>query len=380
MTSRERVLAALNHDEPDTIPLDLGSTSVTSLTLPAYMRLREYVGLAPDEPEIFDRAQGLVIPGTDFLEFFGVDTRGAVPPGRPVASCFVESEFTDSFGIRRRRPDGGYWYDVISFPLEGLDRTQIEHFPWPNPQDHIESYRTIAERAKLLRTQTDAAVVLSLGAASVFERGLVLRGYEDFLVDLIIQPDVAEAIMDHLLAFSLAQMELVLPMVQGQVDIVKISDDLGTQKGLLVAPETYRRLIKPRQAQLIATIKRLCPAAKVFLHSCGAVRDLIPDFIEIGVDILNPVQVSAVGMDPAGLKRDFGHDIVLWGGIDSQGVLVHGDPAAVAEHVHRLIDILAPGGGFVLAVVHNVQPEVPPGNLFAALKAAACISARLDKD
>lgn len=368
MSSRERVLTALNHQEPDRVPLDLGSTSVTSLTLPAYVRLRQYLGFPPDEPEIFDRTQGIVIPSIDVLEFFDVDTRGAVPPGRPASSYLDELEFTDNFGIRRRRPDGGYWYDAVSFPLQGLDRAEIERFPWPNPHDQIESYRAVANRARTLHNQTNAAVVLSLGSVSVFERGLVLRGYEDFLIDLAIQPDIAEVIMDHLLGFSLVQLELVLPMVRGQIEVVKISDDLGTQTGLLVAPETYRRLVKPRQAQIITTIKRLCPEAKILLHSCGAVRPLIPDFIEIGVDILNPVQVSAAGMNPSRLKRDFGRDIVLWGGIDSQGILAHGKPRETIDYVRRLIEDLAPGGGFVMAVVHNVQPEVPPENLVAAFK------------
>lgn len=370
MTNRERVLAALAHREADRVPMDLGSTSVSSLTLPAYRNLRQYMGLAPDVPPIFDRAQGLVIPGEDLLQALSIDTRGAVPPGQTPDLAFKEDEYVDNWGILRRRPEGGSWYDAVSFPLRGLERDEIDHYAWPDPARQADMYDAIATQAIALRERADNAVVLSIGAASVFERGLVLRGYEDFLVDLMVDPGTADLIMDHLLSYSLAQLEMVMPKVSGYVDVVKISDDLGTQTGLLISPEIYRRLVKPRQAELVRAIKRFAPETKVFLHSCGAIRDLIPDFIEIGIDILNPLQVSAAGMDPCQLKRDFGRELVFWGGIDSQGVLVYGTPRDIQDHVARLVDVMAPGGGFVLAVVHNVQPEVEPANIVAAFRGA----------
>jgi uroporphyrinogen decarboxylase len=197
----------------------------------------------------------------------------------------------------------------------------------------------------------------------------MLRGYETFMEDLVLDPRLVEALLTVLVDAYCARADRVLPALGDSVDVVLVNDDLGTQAGPMLSPELYRKLIKPHQRRLFAHIKSRTSAA-LLLHSCGSVRYAIPDLIEIGVDALNPVQVSAAGMDSAELKREFGRDITFWGGgCDTQRVLSRGSVEEVREEVKRRVGDLAPGGGFIFCQVHNIQPEVPPENVVAMLEA-----------
>jgi uroporphyrinogen decarboxylase len=163
---------------------------------------------------------------------------------------------------------------------------------------------------------------------------------------------------------------MALPRLRDVIDVMSLADDYGTQASQLISPNMYRRLLKPRYAVLLAEMRRLAPEVITFFHSCGNVRPLIPDFIELGVDILNPIHIRAAGMEPAALKRDFGRDLVFWGGgVDTQGVLPHGTPVEVRDDVRRNLEALAPGGGYVFNTVHNIQPDVPPANIMAMYRA-----------
>ncbi len=371
MNSRERLLMALNHQEPDHLPLDLGSTQVTGIHMMAYRRLREYLGLPPIEPAIVDEVQGLAQPDGDVIEEFGVDVRGLFPLNSHNWNVTgVESgdnwEYVDEWGITQHkpRPDGLY-YSVVKSPLSGsIALDDVRNYAWPNTGDP----RRIAglrEQALAYRAQGKAVMIKGV-LAGVLEMSQRVRGMQELLIDMASHPTLAGAFFDKMVDLKLAFWEMALPQLADVIDVVSEADDYGTQASQLISPRMFRQQIKPRLTVLFAQIKELAPNAKLFFHSCGNVRPLLPDFIEIGVDILNPIHVTATGMEPTALKRDFGQDIVFWGGgVETQSVLPFGTPQEVKDNVRRNVDALAPGGGFVFNTIHNIQADVPPENIVA---------------
>jgi uroporphyrinogen decarboxylase len=377
-TSRARIRAALARREPDRVPLDLGSTQVTGIAAPAYLRLRRHLGLPPEPlPRLCDRVQQLALPGDDMLVHLGVDTRGLWPltaRNEPVDEVDdgAHVSHVDEWGLRYQMArEGAFWYDLAESPLAGgdLTRDRIEGHPWPDGSER----RLVAHlRAEAVaRRGTGHAVVLKSLCAGLLEMALRLRGMEAFLMDLVEEPVEAERLLDKVLEVKLDYWNTALAELGDVVDVIAEADDYGTQASQLVSPATFRRIFKPRLVELVRTMKRGAPDAFVFFHSCGNVRDILPDLIEIGVDALNPVQITASGMDPAGLKRDFGKDIAFWGGgIDTQEVLPRGTPREVRDAVRRSVAALAPGGGFVFCTIHNIQADVPPENVLAMYDAA----------
>ena len=189
------------------------------------------------------------------------------------------------------------------------------------------------------------------------------------MVDLLINKKMVRNLLDYLIEGYCRRIDWLVPFLKDKVDVILLNDDLGTQNGPMLSPSTYREMIKPYQERLFKYVKKSFNKPILF-HSCGAVREFIPDLIEVGVDALNPVQLSAAGMELKALKRDFGNDITFWGGgIDTQEVLNRKTPAEVKDAVKKNVDILAPGGGFVFCQVHNVQPDVPPENVLAMYEA-----------
>jgi uroporphyrinogen decarboxylase len=371
MTSgRDRVRDALAHREPDRLPFDLGGTRVTGIHVRAYARLREALGLEHREPRVADLTQQLAEVEPDVLDALGCDVRNVAPRG---ASTFrreyhedgVHRWYIDEWGVGRRIPlKGGLYYDSFAPPLAGEpDDATIDGFAWPDPTDPAR-YAGVADEAR--RYVAEGRAVHAGSICGGLTEGLFkMRGFEDGYMDLAAEPARARRVMERILEIKMAYWERMLPQLDGNVDIVGEADDLGGQTRPLFSPETYRALVKPLHRELFDFLHARTDA-KVFFHTCGAVRELIPDLIEIGVDILNPVQVSAVGMETAALKRDFGRDIVFWGGgVDTQRVLGGGTPDQVRAEVRRRIDDLATGGGFVFATVHNIQPDVPPENILA---------------
>jgi uroporphyrinogen decarboxylase len=376
MNSRERLLAALDHTEPDRIPFDLGSTQVTGIHVDAYILLRDYLGLPRVQPRLCDSIQQLALPDEDVIERLGIDVRGLYPLNSHnwnVASLDAGSylEYHDEWGITHRRPKvEGLYYSMVHSPLAGpaTGLGDVRAHPWPNTADprRIEGLRDLA---MAYRAQGKAVVVKGV-LAGVFEMGQRVRGMENLLMDMASNEALSGAIFDKMVELKLSFWEMALPQLAGLVDVVSEADDYGTQTSQIISPRMFRRQIKPRLQTLFRRVKQLAPDARLFFHSCGNVRPLLPDFIELGVDILNPVHVSATGMEPAALKRDFGKDIVFWGGgVDTQGVLPHGSPQGVKDDVWRNVQALAPGGGFVFSTVHNIQADVPPQNIVAMWEA-----------
>ena len=375
MNSRERLLTTLAHREPDRIPFDLGSTQVTGIHVVAYRRLREHLGLPRVEPYLCDAIQQLALPDADVIERLGVDVRGLFPlnshnwnaVGKDIGDYW---EYRDEWGITHRRPKpDGLYYSMVRSPLTGaITADDIRAYTWPHTGDP----RRIAglrEQALAYRAQAKA-VMLKGVLAGVFEMAQRVRGMENLLMDMASNEPLAGALFDKMVELKLEFCEMALPQIADVIDVISEADDYGTQVSQIISPRMFRQQIKPRLKTLFARIKQLAPNAKLFFHSCGNVRPLLPDFIESGVDILNPIHITAAGMEPTALKRDFGKDLVFWGGgVDTQGVLPHGSPQQVRDDVRRNIDALAPGGGFVFNTVHNIQADVPPQNIVAMWEA-----------
>jgi uroporphyrinogen decarboxylase len=371
MTSRERVLAALNHRQPDRVPLDLGGNQ-TGIHKFAYEALVRHLGL-DEEIEIMDAVQQLARPSEAVLERLRVDTR-YVHAG--AASDFdgqiVVAErdgkrwhdLTDEFGVRWSMPDDSPLYmDITHHPLAAATIDDLADYPWPRGGDPGR-FAGLRERALQLRQETPYAVVSGISGV-VYEICWYMRGLEQWFMDMLERPDFCEAILDRTLRFWLDWFQVFLDEVGDVVDVIMIGDDLAGQGGPLFRPDFYRRVVQPRHKQLVQFIKSRT-SAKIWYHTCGACRDFIPDLLENGIDALNPVQISAAQMDPEQLKTEFGDRLVFWGGaIDAQHVLPHADPDTVREHVRKNLQAFKPGGGYVLNNVHNIQAGVPPENELA---------------
>ena len=364
MTSRDRVLRALNHQEPDRVPLDLGGTHDSSIVVEGYERLKAHFGVSTPT-QIMQRMTRAATVDEAVLQALGIDTRAIVigSPRRSVAAELGPREYRDMWGVERVHPEGGYYYDQRRAPLEGsITVADVRRHTWPDPEDPglLEG---MTARLAWIRAHTEAAAILTLPAPFV-HLSQFIRGFQDWYTDFILGTDVLEALFDAVLDVTIRIAERELEAFGRDVDVVRCGDDLGGQNGLQVGREHYLRYIKPRHAKFFHRVRELTPA-KLMFHSCGSIVDILPDLIETGVQIINPVQVTARGMDPAFLKREFGRDLVFWGGTDSQKTLPFGTAEEVRAMVARLIDTFGPGGGFVFSSCHNIQPDVPLENVLA---------------
>jgi len=364
MTHRERVLAALSHRQPDRVPIDLGSTRDSSIVVGGYERLKKHFGIV-EENRITSRMMQVVDVNEEILRALDIDTR-AVNPGSPDTGQDVEvgeNQYKDEWGVVRVRPPGAFYYDQVSSPLSGqITIGDIVNYAWPDPCDKGRP-RGLKERVREIREKTDCAAVLNLPSAFVHV-SQYLRGFEDWYMDVAADRKLAGALFDAVLEVNMAVCEELLREVGADVDVLLASDDLGLQNGLMVSEEAYRSLIKPRHRKYFRLLHDRSPA-KVLFHTCGSVAAILDDLIEIGVDVLHPVQVSAAGMNPSALKERCAGRLAFWGGIDTQHLLPHGTAAEVNREVERIIEILGEGGGYVLGAVHNIQPDVPLENVLA---------------
>ena len=391
MTPRERIRCALDHREPDRIPVDLGGTESSAITGIAYKRLKQKLGIEGGRIRIFDLMQQIAEVEKSVVEMVGADTLPlligpkrwkpwTLPDG---SSCEIpqkvnikEIDNGDEVILSEdgtpvlKRPKGGYYFDSIFHPLEeARDENDIDKgmpffrsmdLPWYND----EGFDGLKTKARRLYQETSRAVVGNLWV-HLLAAGQDLRGYENFMVDLVINKPLAYRLLERQLEAYLPRIDRYIDAVDGYVDIIEVNDDLGSQNGPIMRPELYREMIKPYHKRLWEYIKKKSKKP-LLLHSCGSVYGLIPDIIECGIDALNPVQITAADMDTVRLKREFGSELVFWGGgCDTQKVLPHGTVQEVREEVRRRIDDLAFGGGFVFCQVHNIQPDVPPENIVA---------------
>jgi len=375
MTSRERLLAALQHREPDKVPLDLGGHQ-TGIHVRAYRKLIEHLKL--DEPvAIMDPAQQLARPSEEVLRFLEVDTRyvwgGMFDP--PVVLTEVKPGFwgfKDGFGVVWAMPGAGpgegLYCDIVEHPLAEVPYEELEGYPWPSGRAP-DAVKGLREHALRIRNETPYALVSGISGV-VFEVCWYMRGLRRFYIDMMEDDRYIRAQLEHTFRYWTEYLEDFLGAVGDLLDVICIGDDLAMQSGPIFPPEVYRALVKPYHKRLCEFIRRRT-SAKIHYHSCGAVTEYLKDLIEIGVDIINPVQIAARGMEPAGLKRRFGDRIVFWGGgIDTQHTFPRGTPAEVKAEVARNMAAFKPGGGYVFTSVHNIQADVPLPNLLAFWEAA----------
>jgi uroporphyrinogen decarboxylase len=365
MNPRERALAALNHQEPDRVPVDLGATIVTTLTRIAYDNLRAYLGMPPDTtPDISHRQMDTVYPKEDLLQHYQVDFRPVHMKGPwyfKTRELPAEEAFYDEYGMKWKK--ASYYYDVIERPLAGVETiADLEKYPWPDPYDPGR-VAGIRDEARLLYETSPYLVVADIMCLGPFEGACFLRGYDNFAVDLIANPALAQAILDKITDMSIGLWDAFLTQVGDFVHVVCQGDDLGTQRGTYISPAMYRKYVKPCHRRMYDFIRSKTDA-KIFMHSCGSVYDVLPDLIDVGVQILNPIQRSAAKMDITTLKQQFGRDLVLWGGgIDVQQVLPYASLQEIEDDVLRTLDILCPGGGYVFVPSHNIQADVTPDRI-----------------
>ena len=375
MNSRERVLTAINHEEPDRVPICIGVSNATSIKMKPYRAIKSLAGIdAPDEyiyqwPEL-----GTALPDEATMLRLHSDVRGVhdLEPAhilqrnrqRPSNTPFV-----DSWGSGQIELAPGEWLPGVN-PLREATSVEdvLNYSGWPD-MDDPSRVAHVREQALQLRQQGEFAVMGTPWLLFPFERAHAMQGMDVFLLKMAEDPDLATALLRRITDCCKALMGAFLRECGDLLDIIKIGDDLGMQSGLLISPKMYRRMLKPLHAELIAFIKERT-GAKVFFHTDGDVFDLIPDFIEIGIDILNPVQTSAGRMSNlAELKQRYGQEIVYCGAIDTHRVLPFGTPEEVRAEVRRVINLLAPGGGYMLASVHTIMNDVSAENILAMVDA-----------
>ena len=378
MNSRDRIVKALNFQEADHVPYDLGATTWTGITNRAYQNYLIYKGKDPEEPDWSDVIQQIVVPSEEILQALDVDVRGLFPltsHNWDVYSKLVDRgkffEYVDEWGFTHHFPKDGYWFSLVKSPLDAVDFADeqiVEDYPWPDPKSQLR-FAGLRRKAKACR-EMDKTVFAKGFCAGLFEMHQRLRGMENAMLDPFMFEANSDRLVGKLADLKIEFWDALLDELGDVVDVIGEGDDYGTQQSQLIAPEQFREHYKPHFKRITDFIKRKTPGIKILFHSCGNVRPIIPDLIEMGVDILNPVHVTATGMEPVQLKKDFGRDLVFWGGgVDTQHILPSGTPEQVKENVKRNIEALAPGGGFVFSTIHNIQAEVPPQNVAAMLEA-----------
>lgn len=362
MTSRERVRAVLSHQIPDRVPVDLSGRS-SAIESGAYRDLRAYLGIDVDRPEEnFIRSHA--VTSEEILRLLHVDTRyvRSVPP-ESWQTRGEDSFFVDQWGVPWRRPAGGNYYDIDRFLLEDVDPEAFDAIPWhPLATDAMaEEMRREADR---LYRETDCALFTDVLGSAIFESAWYLRGFEQFMVDLLVEEEFSAKFLRKILDLQFEAYEKLLAGTEGKLEGVFLTDDLASQDSLLLSPETYRNCIMPYQKELFSFLHS--KGVEVLYHSCGAILPLLPDLIEAGVRVLHPVQLSAAGMDPDVLKREYGDRLVLFGGgCNSQTTLQFGTPQEVRDEVRFRLEKLMPGGGYLFAPEHCIQNGTPPQNIVA---------------
>jgi uroporphyrinogen decarboxylase len=407
MTPRERVLAAIAHKEPDRVPIDCGAMRSTGIQAIAYNRLKDHLGIREGHTRVFDMVQQLAEPEPWYLERFRIDAVNAgrefdpagwkdwtLPDGSPCqvpAYSDLRREDGEWFVYNKegvavgRMVSGATYFTQACFPMADDDwETKLNDLPrhmgkvcWAAMAEPMyegglsdTNLKRIGAHVARLRRESDRANMIAFGA-NLFEWSSFLRRMDNFLLDLAAEPTKAGLLLDRLVEAHLAGLDRLLPVLGDNVDLIQLGDDLGTESGPFFSPDMYREFFKPRHKAIVSHIKKKAPGLKIFLHSCGSIYKLLPDIIEAGFDVVNPVQISAHEMEPERLKREFGRDVTFWGGgCDTQHILAQGTPQQVRDNVRRNIDAFAPGGGFVFCQVHNILSEVPPANVVAMYKAA----------
>jgi len=364
MTGRERVNLALTHKEPDKIPISIGSHCCDGFTIEALQTFGEYMNTDYGNMPLSSKMMGSVYTPDALLKSFESDFR-TITPQKPYNDKTVQLQdggYIDEYGCTFAACK--YYYDIVKRPLAGTITVEdIEKSSWPDPNDKGR-YAGLMQEAQNLRSTTDYAIVAEMICCGPFEQACWVRGFDDFLCDLYADPYMAEALMDKITQINLQFYDNYLEEVGEYIDVFCQGDDLAIQNSSFMSPEIYHKYILKYHKQMYDLVKRKS-SAKIMHHCCGSAYGLLPGLIEAGIDILNPVQVSALNMEPERLKKEFGRDICFWGGIDVQHLLPNGTVDEVKEAAMHVMEVLGKDGGYVFAPSHNLQPLIPPENIKA---------------
>jgi uroporphyrinogen decarboxylase len=369
MTPRERVLTVLNHQEADRVPVEMGSVSVSTMIYTGMEALRKHLDLPGPEYTVENEQYGLSYPKESLLTRLGVDFRRLAvnPPDGFKPTRDADGVITDEWGIRRKKVDHQPYYNNIFHPLaEAETLADLKAYQWPDPEDPGR-FRGLREKASKLYHETDYALVMDLCLDGLLDNSREVLGLEKSMMDFYGNPEFMEEWLDMYTEYSIRFFNRLLDEVGDYLHVLCVTDDLGFQDRMAVSPEIYRKFLKPRHMMIYSAIKAKTKA-KLFQHSCGSVYPILPDLIEEGIQILNPIQPLAKDMGAEKLAA-FKGDLCFWGGIDEQHLLPHGTPQQIKDEVKRVIEILAPGGGYVPFSSHVIQHDTPPQNVMAMYEA-----------
>jgi len=408
MKSRERVKMSINHKQVDRVPIDLGSMRSTGIATIAYNNLRKKLGITKGLAKMYDFIQQLAYPEKEIRDLFHVDV---IDAGQAFlnndsewrkwilndgSKCLIPKYLNveiDKEGtvllknndnvILGKKPksslyvDQSYWVykDLPKIPNTFDDKDLVKQLwaipspPWYLNIFNDSDYKLFINNIKKLHDETDYAIMLSVGC-NLFETGNFLRGMENFLSDIYLDKNGTKRLIDKLVEGNMKFLDRVLRGVGEYVDLLQFGDDLGLQNGPFMSPDVFKEIFMPRYKKMWDFVHNNTDC-KIFLHSCGSVFELLPHLIDAGVDVLNPVQTTAVNMEPEKLKKEFGKYITFWGGgCNTRDVLPNKTPTEVKEDVKRRIEIFSKGGGFVFNQTHNILADVKPENVIAMLEAA----------
>jgi uroporphyrinogen decarboxylase len=366
-SSRERIAAALDHKEPDRIPIAFGGLH-DSIHWIGHRKLKKHFDLDGGEDVIQDPFQQIVFPDNRLMDILHSDIQPvyAKPPDFYKFEYKDEDEvrtYTDEWGTKYKQPkEGGLYFDFAKHILSGMSAKEIRKYPFPDPEEPSR-FSGLREKVQRLNTDTDKAIIAYSPTGGVYEHTYWLRGIEESFIDMASNLKALEVLTEKILEWMLRFWAAYMKEIGDLIQVVQVGDDLGGQHGPLFSPDIYRTIYKPKEKKLISLIKKNTDA-KIYFHSCGSIYEYLPDLIEIGVEVLNPVQVHAANMGSDKLKKEFGNDLSFWGGgADPVSIMSNGTVRDVEDEVKRRIDDFSPGGGFVFASIHNIQADVPPENV-----------------
>ncbi|MGO8785860.1 MAG: uroporphyrinogen decarboxylase family protein [Terriglobia bacterium] len=369
MTPRDRVRKALSREEPDRVPIDFGQDFHNGINEVAYRNLLAYLGMDTSGPlRVYDLMQRLAVVDERVLDRFHVDTRYIMANPNENWAQEVESDgsFEDEWGVYRKRC--GYYCENVRSPLAGKSLEEISRFPFPDPAEKSR-FRGLREKAQRLHAATPYALMAGQ-AASLYYFSAELRGFEEYMGDLVQEPQLISLLLDRVLEWMMEFTSHYLDEIGDYIEGWWMGDDWGMQTGPIMSPKTFRAVFKPRYRRLIDLVKSKTKA-KVCLHTCGATYWILQDLVDVGVDVVHPLQPTALGNeDPIRIKQGFGNRLAFYSNVANTTILPHGTPEDVAAEVRRKIAALAPGGGYIFSGGHNIQADVPPANIVALFDTA----------
>jgi len=377
LNSRQRVLAAIDHKEPDKIPIDLGGTICSTISATANKKLKKYMNIDEDGELITHPLLDVVLPLPEILEMFETDCRTvrlkapSTDDGQEERGGYIQMSLSDKpqghampdeYGTSWKKC--GYDYSPVTYPLHDATLSDLKKYPWPDPYNPGRT-KGMRKEAEELKNNTDFCIMADIMCGGPYENALWIRGFDQFPMDLVSDEKMARAILDKITEIDIGFWDAQLSAVGDLVDIVCQGDDMGMQAGMQISPEIYRKLIKPCHEKLFSFIRSKTDA-RIWLHSCGSVYDIIPDLIEMGIQVLNPVQCSAKNMGLDKLKREYGKDIAFWGGGFNVQKIPFMTADEIAESVKETLHTMAPGGGYIFAGTHNILPETKGESVYTA--------------